>query len=145
MSEFQKGYHRDQELSDSESETEVKSRVISSNDDRSSLAVYAEHSPALEPRCDGFSVYRKGWSCQNQVVFVLLMLCCESLNVWTNRVTPDIHYITALKGIVVSCYLLDRDLYSSVYRGSALRLRLQFRILLHLLVQTACLHECGFC
>ena len=60
MSEFQKGYHRDQELSDSESETEVKSRVISSNDDRSSLAVYAEYSPALETRCDGFSVYRKG-------------------------------------------------------------------------------------
>ena len=62
MSEFQKGYHRDQELSDSEleSETEVKSRVISSNDDQSSLAVYAEHSPALEPRCDGFFVYRKG-------------------------------------------------------------------------------------
>ena len=35
-----------------------KAKVISSNDERSSLAVYAEHSPALEPRSDGFSVYR---------------------------------------------------------------------------------------
>ena len=35
-------------------------RVILSDDDRSSLAVYAEHSGALEPRCDGFSVYGKG-------------------------------------------------------------------------------------
>ena len=60
MSEFQKGYHRDRELSDSESETEVKARVILRNDDRSSLAVYAEHSPALEPRSDGFSVCKKG-------------------------------------------------------------------------------------
>ena len=37
-----------------------KTNVISSDDDRSSLAVYAEHSSALEPRCDGFSMYRKG-------------------------------------------------------------------------------------
>ena len=58
-----------------------KARVISSDDDRSSLAVYAEHSPALEPRCDGFSVYRKSRSCQSQVAFVLLMLHCESLNI----------------------------------------------------------------
>ena len=37
-----------------------KARVILSDDDQSSLAVYAEHSPALEPQCDGFSVYREG-------------------------------------------------------------------------------------
>ena len=37
-----------------------KAQVISSDNDRSSLAVYAEHLPALEPRCDGVSVYRKG-------------------------------------------------------------------------------------
>ena len=37
-----------------------KARVISSDDDRSSFAVYAEHPPALESRCDGVSVYRKG-------------------------------------------------------------------------------------
>ena len=37
-----------------------KARVISSNNDPSSLAVYAEYSPALEQQCDGFSVYRKG-------------------------------------------------------------------------------------
>jgi len=55
-----------------------KARVISSDDDRSSLAVYAEHSPALEPQCDGFFMYRKGWSCPNQVALVLLMLRCES-------------------------------------------------------------------
>ena len=35
-----------------------KAQVISSDDDQSSLAVYAEHSPALGPRSDGFSVYR---------------------------------------------------------------------------------------
>ena len=58
-----------------------RAQVILSDDDRSSLAVYAEHSPALELRCDGFSVYRKGRSCQNQVAFVLLMLRCESLNI----------------------------------------------------------------
>ena len=29
-----------------------------------------------------FFVYRNGWSCQNQVAFVLLMLCCKSLNNW---------------------------------------------------------------
>ena len=37
-----------------------KARVISSDDDPSSFAVYVEYSPALEPQCDGFSVYRKG-------------------------------------------------------------------------------------
>jgi len=37
-----------------------KAQVISSDNDRSSLAVYAEHSPALELQCDGFSVHRKG-------------------------------------------------------------------------------------
>ena len=37
-----------------------KARVISSDDDQSYLAVYAEHLPALEPRCDGFFVWRKG-------------------------------------------------------------------------------------
>ena len=36
-----------------------KARVISSDDDLMSLAVCAEHLPALEPQCDGFSVYRK--------------------------------------------------------------------------------------
>ena len=40
-------------------EDRSKAQVISSDDDRSSLAVYAEHSPALEPRSDGFSVYRR--------------------------------------------------------------------------------------
>ena len=38
----------------------TKYQVISSYVDRLSLAVYAEHSPALEPRCDGFFVYKKG-------------------------------------------------------------------------------------
>ena len=37
-----------------------KARVISSDDDRSSLVAYAEHLPALEPQCDGFFVYKKG-------------------------------------------------------------------------------------
>ena len=37
-----------------------KARVILSNNDQSSLAVHAEHLPALEPRCDDFFVYRKG-------------------------------------------------------------------------------------
>ena len=46
-------------------EDRSKARVISSDDDRSSLAVYAECLPALEPQSDGFFVYRKGWSCQN--------------------------------------------------------------------------------
>ena len=54
-------------------EDRSKAQVISSDDDRLLLAVYAEHLPALEPRSDGFSVY--------QVAFVLLMLCCESLSV----------------------------------------------------------------
>ena len=36
-----------------------KAQVISSDDGRSSLAVYAEHLPVLEPRSDGFSVYRR--------------------------------------------------------------------------------------
>ena len=36
-----------------------KAQVISSDNDRSSLVVYAEHLPALEPRSDGFSVYRR--------------------------------------------------------------------------------------
>ena len=57
MSEFQKGYHWDRELRVSASGS--KAQVISSDDDRSSLAVYAEHSPALEPRSDGFSVNRR--------------------------------------------------------------------------------------
>ena len=64
-----------------------KARVISSDDDRSSLAVYVEHSPALEPRCDDFSVYRKGRSCQNQVAFVLLMLRCEALTFESKKKT----------------------------------------------------------
>ena len=38
---------------------EDRSKVISSDDDWSSLVVYAEHSPALGPKSDGFSVYRK--------------------------------------------------------------------------------------
>jgi len=62
-------------------EDRSKARISSSDDDQSSLAVYAEHSPALEPRCDGFSVYRKDASFQNQVAFVLLMLRCENLNI----------------------------------------------------------------
>ena len=37
-----------------------KTNVISSDDDRSSLAVYVEHSPALEPRCDGFFCVQEG-------------------------------------------------------------------------------------
>ena len=57
MSEFQKGYHCCMNL---RAEDRSKARVISSNNDQSSLAVYAEHLPALEPRCDGFFVYRKG-------------------------------------------------------------------------------------
>ena len=40
-------------------EDRSKAQVISSDDDRASLAVCAEHSPALEPRSDGFSVYRR--------------------------------------------------------------------------------------
>ena len=40
-------------------EDRSKAQVISSNDDRLSLAVYVEHSPALEPRSDDFSVYRR--------------------------------------------------------------------------------------
>ena len=39
-------------------EERSKAEVVLSNDDRLSLAVYAEHSPALETRSDGFSVYR---------------------------------------------------------------------------------------
>ena len=41
-------------------EDKSKAQVISSDDDQSSLAVYAEHLAALEPQCDDFSVYRKG-------------------------------------------------------------------------------------
>ena len=37
-----------------------KAQVILSDNDRLSLAVYAEHLPALEPRCDDFFVYRNG-------------------------------------------------------------------------------------
>ena len=37
-----------------------KARVISSNDDQSSLAVYAEHRLALEPRCDHFFCTQEG-------------------------------------------------------------------------------------
>ena len=40
-------------------EDKSKAQVVSSDDDLSSLAVYAEHSPALEPRSDGLSVYRR--------------------------------------------------------------------------------------
>ena len=40
-------------------EDRSKAQVISSDDDQSSLVVYAEHLPALEPRSDGFSVYRR--------------------------------------------------------------------------------------
>ena len=38
-----------------------KAQVLSSDDDRLSLAVLSRqfHSPALEPRSDGFSVYRR--------------------------------------------------------------------------------------
>ena len=39
---------------------EVKAKVISSGDDQSSLAVYAEHSPALEPWYDGFFCIQEG-------------------------------------------------------------------------------------
>jgi len=35
-------------------EDRSKARVILSDDDRSSLAVYEEHLPALEPWCDDF-------------------------------------------------------------------------------------------
>ena len=40
-------------------EDRTEAQVILDGDDQSSLAVYAEHSPALEPRSDGFSVYRR--------------------------------------------------------------------------------------
>ena len=42
-----------------QAEDRSKAQIISSDDDRSSLAVYAEHSPALGPRSGGFSVYRR--------------------------------------------------------------------------------------
>ena len=48
-------------------EDRSKVRVISSDDGQSSLAVYAEHLPGLEPRCDGFlcagrvEVVKTGW------------------------------------------------------------------------------------
>ena len=60
-------------------EDRSKAQVFLSKNDRTSLAVYAEHSPGLEPRCDSFSVYRKGRSCQKQMAFVLLMLHYKSL------------------------------------------------------------------
>ena len=34
-------------------------QVISNDDNKSPFEVYVEHSPALEPRSDGFSVYRR--------------------------------------------------------------------------------------
>ena len=37
-----------------------KARIISSDSDQSSLVVYAEHLPALEPLCDGFSCVQEG-------------------------------------------------------------------------------------
>ena len=40
------------------SKSRSKAQVISRDDDQSSLAVYAEHYQALEPRFVGFSVYR---------------------------------------------------------------------------------------
>ena len=54
-----------------------KTNVISSDDDRSSLAVYVEHSPALEPRCDGFFL------CSGRIEVVktrwhLCCLCCAA-------------------------------------------------------------------
>ena len=52
-------------------EDRSKAQVISSDDDRASLAVCAEHSPALEPRSDGFSVYGGV-----EVVITQWHLCC---------------------------------------------------------------------
>ena len=40
-------------------EDRSNAQAMSSDDDRSSLVVYAEHSSALEPRSDGFFVYRR--------------------------------------------------------------------------------------
>ena len=57
MSEFQKGYRCCMNL---RAEGGSKARVISSDDDQSSLAVYAEHLLAVEPQCDGLFVYGKG-------------------------------------------------------------------------------------
>ena len=48
-----------------------KAQVISSDDNRLFLAIYAEHSPALEPSCDGFIVYKKV-----EVVKTRWHLCC---------------------------------------------------------------------
>ena len=42
-----------------QAEDRSKAQVILSDDDQSSLAVYAEHSPALEPRSGSFSVYMR--------------------------------------------------------------------------------------
>ena len=36
-----------------------KAQVFSNNVDKSPFEVYVEHSPALEPRSDSFSVYRR--------------------------------------------------------------------------------------
>jgi len=81
MSEFQKDITETENWVILRTEDESKAQVISSDDGWSSLAVNAEHSPALESKCDSFFVYRKGWSCQNQVTFVLVMLCYKSLNI----------------------------------------------------------------
>ena len=58
MSEFQKEYHWDRELCDSES-IRSKAQVISSKNDCLWHFMRVEHSPALEPRSDGFYVYKK--------------------------------------------------------------------------------------
>ena len=47
-----------------------KAQIILSDNDRLPLGVYAEQSPTLESRCDGFSVHRKGWRCHNQVALI---------------------------------------------------------------------------
>ena len=62
-----------------------KAQVILSNDDWLSLALYVEHLPALEPRSNGFSVYRRSWMCHNQVAFVLLQGC--SHQIWNGQVS----------------------------------------------------------
>ena len=54
-------------------EDRSKAQVILSDDDRSSLAVYVEHLPALEPQCHGFFFVYIG---RVEVVETRWHLCC---------------------------------------------------------------------
>ena len=87
-------------------EIRSKTQVISCDNDRLSLAVYAEHSPALEPRSDDFSGYRDQ-----------LHLCCSAAlrkpKSYGPPLSPNIfftycfYYIEALKRVAVSCNLVS--------------------------------------